>query len=89
MEKISTTTRYAEDYNGLHVEADVQKNEKTGEITAVNGGNVHNEDYSLNAWFNIQGDGQLNIGGIKADDKENVSKVTEAVVNFYKEVKAL
>lgn len=88
MEKLSSSTRYAEDYGTLHVEADVQKNEKTGSI-AVNSGQVRNEDNTLNAWFNISTDGQLNIGGIKAEEKEKVNEVTEAVVEFYKEVKAL
>lgn len=89
MKKITTTTRYAEDYNGLHVEADVQKNEQNQEITFINGGSVSNEDHTLNAWFNISGGGQLNIGGVKATDKETLMEVTSAITEFYKEVRAL
>lgn len=89
MEKISTNTRYSENYGDLHVEADVQKNEKEGKITSFNSGVVHNEDFSINAWFNIQSDGQLNIGGIKSTDKEAAAAVTDAIIEFYKDVLAL
>lgn len=89
MKKITTTTRYAEDYNGLHVEADVLKNEQNGEITSINGGIVRNEDFTFNAWFSISSDGQLNIGGVNASNKEEVSKVSNAILDFYKDILAL
>ena len=89
MEKISSSIRYAEDYGSLHVEADVQKTEKENSQPSINGGSVRNADNSVNAWFNIQPDGQLNIGGLKAEDAETVKAVTGAIVDFYKEVIAL
>lgn len=84
MQKIRTTTRYAEDYDNLHIEADVDVNELTGETTSVNNGIVL-ENGIQKAWFNYNSN-QLQIGGIDHEE-EALTDIVEAVESFYSEVK--
>lgn len=87
MEKISTSTRYADEYGKLKVTADVQKDEKNGEITAVNNGQVSDPDAGVSAWFNITQDGRLSLGNVDTADAEKVKDVTEAILEFYAKIK--
>lgn len=89
MEKLQTTTRYAENYDGLHIEADVVKNEKENKVTSVNGGMASDPEKGINAWFSIDSAGHLNIGNVKVEDSDVLNAVTDAVVSFYKEVSVL
>ena len=86
MEKISSSTRYADNIGNLHIEADVQRDERTGKITAINNGTVKDTDTDTGGWFNVSGEGKLSIGGFDATDKEALNAVTDAVISFYKEV---
>lgn len=87
MEKISSTTRYAEDIDKLHIEADVYRNHEN-EITGINNGVVNDTDISKSAWFSISKDGNLNIGGIDMSQPDTAATYTDAIVSFYKAVKA-
>ena len=87
MKKIGTINRYEAEYGSTQVSADVSFNDK-GEIQAITG-NVSNPDLDLQAWFHINDKGDLNAGGVPAEDKVKCDAVVEAAREFYKEAKAL
>lgn len=83
MEKLKTTTRYADTIGNYNVQADVVKDEKENKITTINNGNVTDTEKGISAWFNIDGNGNLNMGGVNANDSETLTSITDAIVEFY------
>lgn len=88
MEKLSTTTRYASDINGFHIEADVTKNEKDNQFVGISNGSIRNDD-GAQSWFIVSSDKMLNIGGVESTDKKKALAIQESVLKFTEEVISL